>query len=233
MGKASEEASPEFQQQGFFKAISAAIIVGVLFYTVVIAAVGYVAPWRQLTGERFMTAVAFQHAVGSRWIVSVILTAAMLSLFKVFNGNLVAASRVVFAMGRRGLMERRLGEVHPQNQTPSVAVICVGVATAACMFLGDAILVPITEVGSVASALSWMAACAAYYRMCAPGPQRWVAAIGATVGLSMVLMKVLPFVPGHFSGYEWLAFGIWILCGLSLGLRERGALRRSPVNKVS
>jgi basic amino acid/polyamine antiporter, APA family len=220
VGKASEEASPEFQQHGFFKAICAAIIVGTLFYTVVIAAVGYVAPWRQLTGDRFMTAVAFQHAMGSRWIVSVILATAILSLFKVFNGNLIAASRVVFAMGRRGLMERRLGEIHPQNQTPSVAVICVGTATAACMFLGDAILVPITEVGSVASALSWMAACAAYYRMCASRTQRWVAVVGATVGLSMVLMKALPFVPGHFSGYEWLAVGIWILCGLSLGLHE-------------
>jgi APA family basic amino acid/polyamine antiporter len=233
VGKASEEASPEFQPQGFSTAISAAIIVGVLFYTVVIAAVGYVAPWRQLTGERFMTAVAFEHAVGARWIVSIILTAAMLSLFKVFNGNLVAASRVVFAMGRRGLVERRLGEIHPQNQTPSVAVICVGVATAGCMFLGDAILVPITEVGSVASALGWMAACAAYYRMCAPGLQRRVAAVGATIGLSLVLMKVLPFVPGHFSGYEWLAFGVWILCGLSLGLRGPGAVRRSPGTKTS
>ena len=221
VAKASEEASSDFQGNGFFKAICAAIVAGILFYTIVIAAVGYVAPWRQLTGERFMTAVAFQRAVGSPWIVRIILTAAMLSLFKVFNGNLVAASRVVFAMGRRGLMERRLGEVHPRNQTPFVAVLCVGAATAACMFFGDAILVPITEVGSVASALSWTAACAAYYRMNSAGPQRRVAALGATVGLGMVLMKVVPYVPGHFSGYEWLALGVWIACGISLGLRER------------
>ncbi len=112
-----------------------------------------------------MTAVAFEHAVGSRWIVSVILTAAMLSLFKVFNGNFVAASRLLFAIGRRGLVDQRLGYVHPRNQTPSVAVICIGLATAACMFLGDAALVPISEVGSVASAIGWLAACAAYYQM--------------------------------------------------------------------
>jgi len=193
----------------------------------VVAAVGYVAPWRQLTGERFMTAVAFEHAVGSRWIVSVILAAAMLSLFKVFNGNLLAASRVVFAMGRRGLIERRLGEVHPQNKTPAVAVLCVGAATGGCMFLGDAILVPITEVGSVASALSWTAACAAYYRMCGPGAQRWVAAVGAAVGACMVLMKVLPFVPGHFNGYEWLALSGWITSGLLLGRRGSKTLLSS------
>jgi APA family basic amino acid/polyamine antiporter len=225
VGKAAEEASPEFENGGFFKAIAAAIIVGILFYTIIVAAVGYVAPWRQLTGERFMTAVAFEHAVGSRWIVNIILAAAMLSLFKVFNGNLLAASRMVFAMGRRRLISPSLGTVHPQNQTPSVAVACVGIATAVCMFLGDAILVPITEVGSVASALGWMAACVAYYRISPAGPQRMVAAVGATVGFLMALMKIIPFVPGHFNGYEWLAFGIWSLLGLVLARQGRARER--------
>src|SRR5260370_3676902 len=155
--KAAEEANPQFRAQGFSRAIFAAIIVGAVFYIVVIAAVGFVAPWRSLTGEPFMTAVAFEHAAGARWIVSIILSAALLSLFKVFNGNFVAASRLLFAMGRRGLVDARLASVHPQNQTPAVAVVWVGVATALCMFLGGAILVPITEVGSVASATGWFA----------------------------------------------------------------------------
>jgi APA family basic amino acid/polyamine antiporter len=211
--KGAEESSPEFRAGGFLKAIWMAILVGILFYTIVIAAVGYVAPWRELTGERFMTAVAFEHAVGSRWIVNVILAAALLSLLKVFNGNLVAASRLVFAMGRRGLVDARVARVHPKNQTPSVAVICVGLSTAACMFLGDAILVPISDVGSLASAAGWLAACAAYYQM-APSPrQHLIAAIGALVGLLMILMKVIPIVPGHFSIYEWLALGVWIVLG--------------------
>jgi amino acid transporter len=221
VGKAAEEANPEFRGPGFFKAIWAAIIVGILFYTIVIAAVGYVAPWKELIGQRFMTAVAFERAVGSRWIVSVILAAALLSLFKVFNGNFVAASRLLFAMGRRGLVDVRIGQVHPRNQTPATAVICVGVATAACMFLGDAILVPITEVGSVASAIGWTAACAAYYCMRPVARQQMAAVVGVTVGLLMILMKVVPFVPGHFDRYEWLALVIWGLIGLGLGWKER------------
>lgn len=216
VAKASEESSPEFRSGGFFIAILMAILVGIAFYTVVIAAVGYVAPWRQLTNTKFMTAVAFQRAVGSRWIVSIILSAACLSLFKVFNGNLVAASRLLFAVGRRGFIDDRFGFVHPQNRTPSTAVICVGAATAACMFLGDAILVPITEVGSVASAIGWLATCVAFYRMGPPAGQRIIALIGCTVGLLMVLMKVLPGIPGHFSEYEWLTLGVWIVVGVAL-----------------
>jgi APA family basic amino acid/polyamine antiporter len=219
--KGAEEASPDFRARGFSKAIWAAIGVGILFYIIVIAAVGYVAPWKQLTHEKFMTAVAFEHAVGSRWIVSVILTAAMLSLFKVFNGNFVAASRLLFAIGRRGLVDQRLGHVHPRNQTPSVAVVCIGLATAACMFLGDAALIPISEVGSVASAIGWLAACAAYFRMSPSPRQRLIAAVGVIVGLLMIFMKIVPGIPGHFSGYEWLALGIWIFIGLSLTWQRR------------
>ena len=232
VGKAAEEANPDFRGSGFFKAIWMAIIVGVLFYTIVIAAVGYVAPWHELTSQRFMTAVAFEHAIGSRWIVSVILTAAMLSLFKVFNGNFVASSRLLFAMGRRGLMDRRVAKVHPRNQTPAVAVLCVGVATAACMFLGDAVLVPITEVGSVASASGWLAACAAYYCMKPAPRERFIALVGAAVGLMMISMKLLPGIPGHFSGWEWLVLGIWSAIGAILGWREISATKAAAARRV-
>jgi amino acid transporter len=214
--KAAEEANPEFRSRSFLIAIWMAISVGILFYTIVIAAVGYAAPWRELTGEKFMTAVAFERAVGSRWIVSSILAAALLSLFKCFNGNFVAASRLLFAMGRRGLIDGRVAVVHPVNRTPSTAVLAVGLTTAVCMFLGDAILVPITEVGSVASASGWLAACAAYYAM-GPAPrQRLVAIVGVLVGLMMILMKIVPMIPGHFSAYEWIVLAIWIACGAML-----------------
>jgi amino acid transporter len=228
--KGAEEASPEFRSRSFFKAIWMAIVVGILFYIIVIAAVGYVAPWQHLTHEKFMTAVAFERAVGSRWIVSVILAAALLSLFKVFNGNFIAASRLLFAIGRRGLVDLRLGQVHSRNQTPSVAVLCIGLATATCMFLGDAVLVPISEVGSVASAIGWLAACAAYCRM-APAPgERFVAAAGVVVGFLMILMKIAPGIPGHFSAYEWLALAIWSLIGFSMSRRHKTFILSSKTN---
>ena len=218
--KAAEEANPQFRAQGFSRAIYAAIATGGVFYVVVIAAVGYVAPWRALTGAPFMTAVAFEHAVGSRWIVSIILSAALLSLFKVFNGNFIAASRLLFAMGRRGLIDARAGSVHPRNQTPAMAVVSIGVATALSMFLGSAILVPISEVGSVACATGWLAVCVAYFWMRPPIFARLIAVAGALVGLAMVLMKLLPFVPGNFSRWEWLALVLWIMLGAAA---SRGA----------
>lgn len=221
VGKAAEEASPNFRSQGFFRAIWMAIFIGILFYASIVAAVAFVAPWRQLTGEKFMTAVAFQRALGSRWIVQIILAAALLSLFKCFNGNFVAASRLLFALGRRGMVDSRVGIIHPRYRTPSAAVLCVGLATAACMLLGDAILVPITEVGSVACAIGWSATCASCLALARFQPEvmmlsaaeRAVAWFGLAVGIAMALMKLIPLIPGHFTIYEWLALGVWIALG--------------------
>jgi amino acid transporter len=204
-----------------------AILVGIVFYTVIIAAVAFVAPWHELTGEKFMTAVAFQRAVGSRWIVNIILAAALLSLFKCFNGNFVAASRLLFALGRRGLIGARAGQIHPKHQTPAAAVLCIGLGTSICMLLGDAILVPVTEVGSVACAIGWAATCAAYISLGRAGTflgktklstlEFFAAGFGLFVAIAMLLMKIVPAIPGHFTIYEWLALGIWIAAGAVAG----------------
>ena len=228
VGKAAEEAGPGFHARGFFWAIWMAILMGILFYTSIVAAVAFVAPWRRLIGEKFMTAVAFQQAVGSqgasgKWIVNIILAAALLSLVKCFNGNFVAASRLVFALGRRGMITKRAAEVHQQFQTPSTAVLFVGFATAACMLLGDAILVPVAEVGSVACAIGWAAACAACLalargdssQMSLSASEKAVAALGLAVAVAMTMMKVIPAVPGSFTKYEWLALAVWISVGIA------------------
>ena len=221
VGKAAEESDPEFHARGFFRAIWMAIVIGTLFYASIVAAVAFTGPWRQLTGERFMTAIAFQQAVGSRWIVNVILAAALFSLFKCFNGNFVAASRLFFALGRRGMIVANVGKIHPRFQTPSVAVLCVGVATAACMLLGDVILVPVTEVGSVACAVGWAATCASCLALARWKPDvlklsagnATVAIFGLVIAISLALMKIIPVIPGHFTLYEWVALAAWCVLG--------------------
>jgi len=233
VAKAAEEASPEFRRGGFFKAIIMAIVIGILFYTIVIAAVGYAAPWKSLLTTPFMTAAAFEQAVGSRWIVDLILAAALLSLLKVFNGNFVAASRLIFALSRRGLIGNRYARVHPFHRTPSTAVLAVGLGTGLFMFLGQALLVPVSEVGSVASASGWTAACAAYLAMKPSLNRKIVATIGAAVGLAMILMKVIPAVPGHFTRYEWIALVIWVGLGVLLNRRARLARTNDAQSIVS
>src|SRR5207249_2184474 len=165
VAKSAEEANPQFRSRGYFRAILAAMLAGTAFYCVIIFIVGYAYPWQQSIEQHRQspTVYALQNAVGQQWIVNVILVAALLSLLKIFNGNFLAVTRLVFALGRRRMIHSRMAAIHERNQTPSAAVLAIGVVTAASVFLGSAILVPITEVGSLASACGWLAACVAYF----------------------------------------------------------------------
>lgn len=214
--KCVEEASPGSDEKSLFRAILIALTVGMLFYVAVIAVVAVVSPWKALLGENFSTAVAFERAFHAKWIVDIILATAVISLLKVFNGNFIAASRLIFAMGRSGLINQRAGQVHAQYQTPSGAVLFVGIATAAAVFLGSSVLVPIAEVGSLAAVIGWLASCASYVAVSESAGRKLIAAIGVVVTVALILMKLLPIVPGHFSRWEWISMAGWVVVGVAL-----------------
>jgi len=214
--KVAEEAHPGFRSTGFFRAIVMALFVGAGFYVLAVAAVAYIAPWQGLIGKRFATAIAFEQTLGARWPVRLILTMALFGLFQCFNGNFVASSRLLFAYGRRRTINPLFGTVHEKFLTPSVAVLGITAGTLAGLLLGDALLVPVTEVGSMASALGWFAACLSFWIVEKRTSMRIVTGLGIGVSLLLFLMKVLPVFPGHFSPAEWAAFGIWVLLGAAL-----------------
>ena len=216
--KAAEEAHPGFHPSGFFRAIVMALLVGAGFYVLAVAAVAYISPWQGLIGKRFATAIAFEQALGAQWPVRLILIMALLGLFQCFNGNFVASSRLLFAYGRRRSIPSIFGKVHEKFLTPNIAILGITAGTLIGLLLGDALLVPVTEVGSMASALGWFAACLSFWIVEKRAAMRIVTGLGIVVSLLLFLMKVLPVFPGHFSPSRWIAFGAWVVLGILLHL---------------
>jgi amino acid transporter len=191
----------------------------------IVAVVTYVYPWQEIVSGHVRTEVAFERTFGSHRIAQLILFGAFLSLLKIFNGNFVASTRMLYALGRRNLVHPSLGRVHPTFGTPVVAISLMAVLTAAAATFGDAILVPITEVGSLAVGVGWLSACIAYLlRRTRDGRQDEspiMAWFGALVSLAIVLMKIVPSVPGSFTHAEWIAFTAWSAAGLVFWLARR------------
>jgi amino acid transporter len=200
----------------------------------VIAAVSFVAPWPSLqTNQQFPMAVAFEQALHAHWIVVLIMASALVAMLQAFNANMVTSSRLLFAMSRMNLLNPRLSAIDNHKQTPWAAILAVGIATALTIFLGEALLVPILEVGAVSSALAWMAGCASYYRMKPKGLARAAAISGLLVTWAMVMVKLLPFVPGHFTWHEWVAVAIWGTLGAAVrGTRQRNTEKGSTLAAV-
>jgi amino acid transporter len=254
VAKGSEEARAGFDPRGFSRAMYGAVVAGALFYITVIGVVSFVFPWRQLVANHLGTEMAFERAFGSRTIAQMIVFAAFLSLLKVFNGNFVAATRLLFGIGKRGLVHPSLARLHPTHGTPVVAILLVSAVTVVASLLGDAALVPITEVGSLAAGVGWLSAALAFLARdrrpksdvrsptseggASEGPtshgrrtpdtgrrtSAWPAWLAAAVSLAIILMKVLPPVPGSFTGNEWAALGLWsaLGCGFWLARRRHG-----------
>jgi APA family basic amino acid/polyamine antiporter len=218
--KYAEEANPDFRQTSYMQAIGLALGVGALFYALSIAAVAYIAPWQTLLGKRFATAIAFEHGIGRHWPVQLILTMALFGLFQCFNGNFAASTRLLFAYARRGTVAPRFATIHARFSTPSVAIIGITAGTLFGLLLGDAILVPVTEVGSMASALGWLAACLSFWLVEPSLRMRLVTTLGMCVSLLLLLMKLIPVFPGHFTLSEWIALAIWFLIGAILHRRS-------------
>jgi APA family basic amino acid/polyamine antiporter len=222
--KVAEEAHPGFPPGNFFKAIAMAVLVGAGFYVLAVGAVSYIAPWQSLAGKRFATAIAFEQGTHSIALVRLILGISLVALFQVFNGNFVASTRLLFAYGRRGTLAPAFAKLHLVNLTPTVAIFAVAVGTLSCLLMGDALLVPVTEVGSMAAALGWFAACLSFFFVETRTGLRVVAFAGIAVSAMLVLMKLVPAVPGHFTGAEWIALAVWLAIGMLLHRRAGTAV---------
>lgn len=226
--KCSEEAAADFNPQRYTAITVLALAVGTLFYVAVVAVVALLYPWGELTEQPFATAFAFERAFGSPLLVQLIIAAAILSLIKVCNGMFLSATRLLFALGRRGYVPGGFGIVNERFGTPTRAILAVGLFTALAAPFGKAILVPITEVGSFAAAVGWLGTCLAFVfgagELVSPRTGL-IALAGAVVSAAMGLMKLLPMVPGGFQKWEFVALGTWVAVGVACWTWQRLFMR--------
>jgi len=61
---------------------------------------------------------------------------------------------------------------------------------------------------------------------------RMAAAFGVLVTVMMVFAKVLPFIPGHFTVYEWIALAIWGTLGVAISAPFQFQARKIPAKEA-
>ncbi|RZQ60120.1 amino acid permease [Amycolatopsis suaedae] len=157
-------------------------------------------------------AAAFD-SVGMGWIGALISLGAVTGLTSVMMVELVTIGRIGFAMGRDGLLPRKLGTVHPKWGTPHRVTIIGAVLIAAL-----AAFVPITELSDMVSigALSAMiivAIAVPVLRRKRPDLKR---------PFSVPFSPVLPIVTALACVYlmlnldvlTWIRFAAWLALGL-------------------
>ena len=123
--------------------------VTILYMIIMIVSTGVI-PYQELGGSLVPVADVAVVFAGSVGVVAIVF-AAVIAAISSSNSSILAASRVLFAMGRDNLMSDWLNETHGTFHTPHRAVVATGAVTAGLIGIGlevEAIVALLAEVAS-------------------------------------------------------------------------------------
>ncbi len=228
----AEESGVKLDPKDLGKAVIISILIGSLFYGVVILALSLCMPWQETVKFELPAANAFQAAFGYVWATKLVLFAALLGLITSFNGFFIAATRIVFAGGRGGLFPKWFSEVDKKHQTPKNAIIFVGLIALVGPFVGKTSLLAMVNVGSLAFISGWFITCLSAIRLRKTAPDmhrpykvKHKATLYAGAIIAGILIIFMVF-PGSSAQLKWpgeyIFLAGWMILGY-IGYRLRRA----------
>lgn len=209
------------------------LTVGIVFYCVVIAAASMAAPWHELVSQEMATVAAFRIAFRSPIWANLVLIAGFCGIITAWNAVFIAASRVLFALGRARVIGSVFGTVHPSFRSPSIAILFVGATGLISVFLGRNAISPIANLGSSCFAFAYFITSFGMLRLrltrpSAERPYRapWgiftasVASIGSLFMLVMSLYQ--PYAAANYAvPLEWKLLTVWASLGAGFWIAAR------------
>jgi amino acid transporter/nucleotide-binding universal stress UspA family protein len=124
------------------------VSVTVLYMIIMVVSTGVV-PWQQLGGSLVPVSDVADVILGTVGVAAIVF-AAVIAAISSSNSSVLAASRVIFAMGRDNLMTNWLNVTHDRFNTPHRAILTTGAVTTLLIALG-------LEVGEIVALLAEVA----------------------------------------------------------------------------
>lgn len=220
--QAAEESGAGMDPRQLGVAILVSIIAGATFYVLIILAVSISMPWTVSSKLPMTTAAVFKEAFGYEWAAKLVIFTALLGLVSTLNGMYIAASRLIFSLGRGGLLPHWFAGVHPVHHTPVNALAFVGAISLIGPFVGKWALIPIVNCNSFMFTIALAVTCASaiMLRKTAPGLARpyraktFLLYAGLIVSLLLLALMLAPQSPGRIGDLElaiaagWMGFGL-------------------------
>ena len=226
--QAAEESGVKMEARQLGIAIVASIVIGVVFYILIILALGYSVPGSTLNTivaqkNQLPMAEVFRSSFGYEWAAKLVLIAALLGLISTLNGIFMAATRLLFAQGRGGLLPHWFSKLHPVHHTPQNAILFVGAIAVLGPFFGKAGLTHIVNSNSLVFSMVLLITALATLRLRKIAPDlkrpyriaRYTIWLAIAVGIFLVGLMTIPGSPGQMGHAEFITVGLWMLMGLT------------------
>jgi APA family basic amino acid/polyamine antiporter len=123
-------------QKNIPKSLFAGLIVCIIIYTLITLSYVYVLPIDAIAGSAMVASDAATVVMGGLG-GAIIALMVIISTFGTTNGNILATSRVSFAMAQEKQFFQSVGKVHPRFQTPGNALWLHGIWTSVLVLSGS------------------------------------------------------------------------------------------------
>ncbi|BFV57633.1 amino acid permease [Kitasatospora sp. CMC57] len=125
------------------------VVVTLLYIGVAITAIG-AQPWQQFDGQEAGLAQILQDVTGQTWPAAVFAVGAIVSIFSITLVVIYGQTRILYSMGRDGMLPKKFAELSPRTGTPVWNTLVVGVGVAAlAAFVPLDILTDLTSLGTL------------------------------------------------------------------------------------
>jgi APA family basic amino acid/polyamine antiporter len=192
--------------------IYALLIVTAIHVLVAVAALGS-QPWQEFRGEDAVLAVILDHITGNTLGSTLVSAGAVISIFSVTLVTLYGQTRILFTMGRDGLLPAMFAKVNPRTMTPTrnTIIVALGVAVLAALVPLDR-LAETVSIGTL-TAFIVVSAGVIVLRIQEPELPRGFKVPGYPV-TPVLSMAACAYILFSLHWYTWIAFSGWVAVAL-------------------
>ncbi len=152
--QSAEEIDLKPQKIGLLLIVS--VICAVIWYVAISGAVGLAIPHSEVSQSNMATADAASNLWGGSWAGVILVLGGIGGILTSWNAFIVGASRVIFALSESSKIPKVFSKIHPKYQTPYVAILSLGILSAAATLFGRTILVWLINTGSFAVTVAFL-----------------------------------------------------------------------------
>jgi len=219
--QSAEEINLPFRQIGRLLVVS--VLLAILWYVVIMLTVGSAAPSAVLAQSELAAAEGMTLLWGSEAMGTVLVLGGIAGILTSWNGFLIGASRLMYAMGQTAMLPRWFAHVHPRYRTPSNALLFIGALSVVAPLFGAVMLDWLVTAGGLSLVIAYFMVAASFVvlRVREPEMERpFRLSGGMVVGPAAALLSLglavlsLPGMPAALGVPEWVIIAGWWALGV-------------------
>lgn len=224
--QAAEEINVPLRKVG--KLIMVSIICAVVFYALVVFAVGYAMNIEEIEaaskGTGLVTAEVMAKVFHSSHMSKTLILGGMCGIVTSWNSFLIGGSRAVYSMAESYMIPHVFAKLHPQYKTPVIALLLVGGLSVISPFFGRAMLVWISDSASFACCIAYCIVALSFVVLRRKEPDmrrpykvrnyRLIGGLAVVLSGFMAAMYLIPGSGSTLAPQEIIIAGSWAVLGV-------------------